>query len=233
MAEEEGRDEAAEAFDRLSGKVERVIQVLETLEAVPQEARAVDYTPTLGALDRSVRALAEGVGVMHKHPAMQLSPEAWVSRMEQAASSSRRAVEQDFRRAETTLAQAAHQLEEIRRQARTAEVQNRRLLEVGAGSLIAGVVLWAALAGPIVRKLPASWAAPEKMAAAVMAEDRASAGQHLIASVSPQGWAETVKAIKLYRANRNGLAACGLAAARAKKAQRCSVKVEPLLEGER
>lgn len=111
------------------------------------------------------------------------------------------------------------------------KAQNRRVLQVGGGALIAGLVLWAALAGPIARRLPASWAAPEKMAAAVMAEPRALAGQHMIASVSPQGWAETVKAITLYRANRDPLAACGLAAAKAKKVQRCSIRVEPSAEG--
>ena len=66
-----------------------------------------------------------------------------------------------------------------------------------------------------------------------LAEDRATAGQQMIASVNPQGWAETVKAIKLFRANREVVDACGLAATRAGKTQRCSVKVEPAVEPEK
>lgn len=94
-------------------------------------------------------------------------------------------------------------------------------------------MIWVLLSGPLARRLPQSWHVPEKMAAATLAEDRAGAGQQMIASVNPQEWSRSIAAIKLFRANREVLDACGLAATRAGKAQRCSVKVEPSGEGEK
>ncbi|WP_394762187.1 DUF6118 family protein [Phenylobacterium sp.] len=71
---------------------------------------------------------------------------------------------------------------------RALDAQRRALLYAVAGGLIAGVVLYAGLAGPIARALPASWRVPERMAAATLGQDRWDAGARLMQDASPQGW---------------------------------------------
>lgn len=96
-----------------------------------------------------------------------------------------------------------------------------------AGGVAIGVVLCMLAAGPLARLLPASWAVPEKMAAATLHQDRATAGQQMIASVNPQEWAESLAAIRLFRANQRAVEACQAKARTADRAKPCEIRVQP------
>ncbi len=218
MAEdlEENQDEAAAAFEALRAEVAALRQVIEQ----GASTKAPDYAPTLGEIARRL-------GKIEGHPALRLTPEAHGAQVRQAVEAVQRSSEHAHRSAAGRAEDLAGQLQRLVDQARLSRVQDLRLLQVGAAALLGGGVLWASLSGPIARRLPASWQAPEKMAAATMAEDRATAGQNMIASQDPHGWAETVRALRLYRANRDQFAACEATAARTGKPQRCSVRVEP------
>ena len=56
---------------------------------------------------------------------------------------------------------------------RPRDEQNRWLTIAGGGGLVLGILLWAALAGPIVRMMPANWHWPESMATRALGEKSA------------------------------------------------------------
>jgi len=73
------------------------------------------------------------------------------------------------------------------------------------------------------RLLPFGWDAG--VAAAILHADRWSAGQALMKSTNPTGWATLAAEINLAETNHDALSACRDAAARTKKEQRCTIVV--------
>jgi hypothetical protein len=71
------------------------------------------------------------------------------------------------------------------------------------------------------RLLPFGWDAG--VAATTLHADRWSAGQELMKSTNPTGWATLATEINLAEANHDALSECREAAARAKKEQRCTI----------
>jgi hypothetical protein len=63
------------------------------------------------------------------------------------------------------------------------------------------------------------------VAAAIMHADRWTAGQALMKSSNPAGWATLAEEMKLAEANHDALTACREAAERTKKEQHCSIVV--------
>jgi hypothetical protein len=108
---------------------------------------------------------------------------------------------------------------------RSRAAQRNAIVCAGAGGLVAGMVLWAMLAGPLVRLLPQSWQVPEKMAAATLHLDRWAAGSRLMQSADPASWKAVVTGAQLWRDNRSSLETCLKAAEKAQKAEPCKVVV--------
>lgn len=188
--EAEPPDEAAAAFEALRQEVYELRRF-----AVVAVQQRPDYTPTLGAF-------AASLAKIEAHPALQLTPQAHAQQLRAVQEAAQRQGEQAFVAATGRVSNTAGELARRVDQARTADRQNWRLLQVGGGGLVLGAALSVALSGPIARTMP------EKMAAAIMHEDRATAGQHMISSVNPKELAETLAAIPLFRANREALAVC-------------------------
>ena len=212
--DEEGvPDEAAAAFEALR----REFYELRQFVALTEERRP-DYAPTLGAI-------AASLAKIEAHPALHLTPQAHAQQLRVVQEAAQRQGEQALNSATSRISNVAGELARTLDQARTADRQNWRLLQVGGGALALGAVLWAVLSGPIARALPASWAVPEKMAAATMHADRATAGQHMIGSVNPQEWAESLAAIRMFRANREPIAACRRKAQSSGTTTRCAINV--------
>ena len=65
------------------------------------------------------------------------------------------------------------------------------------------------------------------MAAATLHQDRATAGQQMIASVNPQEWAESLAAIRLFRANQRAVEACQAKARTADRRNRAKSGFSP------
>ena len=111
--------------------------------------------------------------------------------------------------------------------ARRGDDQKRWLYIAGAGGLVLGLLLYAVLAGPIVRMTPDSWQWPEGVATRVPGEsDPWEAGQRLMRSASPDVWHGIVQASHLAKDNRDMFQACQRAAAKAKKAVHCTIEVK-------
>jgi hypothetical protein len=100
----------------------------------------------------------------------------------------------------------------------------------GIGGVVLGLLLYAVLAGPIARMMPASWLWPERMATRVLGEsDQWDAGQRLMQRASPQSWHLIVVAAPLADGNRQEIEKCSAAATKAKKPVRCAIEVKPVI----
>ncbi|WP_109808773.1 hypothetical protein [Sphingosinithalassobacter portus] len=63
-----------------------------------------------------------------------------------------------------------------------ADRQLRRVIWVGVGDALGGMLLMAILPGAVARSLPASWNVPEWMAARTIGLDQRAAGERMIAT---------------------------------------------------
>lgn len=229
MVDGDEGDEAAQAFESLRAEVALLRRAVERLVAEQAEGGpAPDYSETLGVLANTITATAQRVDVLVKSPALSLTPQE-ISRQVTAAGS-------EARREDHRLLVAAKQaMEEVAarlgRQLRTHVVaveQRRRLWWVGSGGLVAGMALWAGLAGPIARAMPADWQWPERMAARTLALPMWEGGQRLLRTAAPEAFASIAAGDRFVTANRKVLEACQKRANRTGKSARCTVKVEPI-----
>ena len=97
--------------------------------------------------------------------------------------------------------------------------QREWLAITAAAALVVGLLLSPFAA----RLLPFGWDAG--VAATILHADRWNAGQALMKSTNPGGWAVLAVEINLAEANHDALSACRDAAARTKKEQRCTIVV--------
>lgn len=201
MAEEEPQDAAAEAFEALRAEVAQVRAALEGLGPVLGGTKGPDYSPTLGAMAKSLEKI-EG------HPALQYTPDRYGLDVRAATEATRRDFEGEVQLARNAILRASQDVERFAGSLRTREQQQTWLIRAGAGGVVAGAVLWAMFSGPLARALPASWHLPEKTAARTLGLDRWQAGQQLMASARPQDWRRLAWAGNLERDNREALQAC-------------------------
>ena len=102
---------------------------------------------------------------------------------------------------------------------RTHDEQHHWLLWTTLGALAGGLVLSPFVAGVL------PFGGDGAVAAVIMKADRWNAGVALMEAASPDGWRSLADASSLVRVNREALAACREAAAKAKKEQRCTITV--------
>lgn len=219
MSSDQVGGSAEEAFEALRAQVALLHKAVEGMAA---DARGtVDYSPTLGAMAESLGKIEEKLN----SPALSETPEFWAGRQAQAVASARRDAQADLNKAETALRQAAKAIEGAAATHQTVVEHRKALVAVGSFALIVGVMLYALLAGPIARRLPESWQAPERMAAATLGLDRWEAGQRLMSGANPEAWPHIVTGSKLAKANQETLEGCVSEAKKASKAVACRVTV--------
>ena len=224
-------DEAARAFDDLRAELlllRRAVERLTVERAEVPEAR--DYSETLGVISHNLSGTALRVDELVNSPALSLTPEALNRQIVEAGvagrSEDRRAIAAARQVIEEVATKMGRQLDSHV----MAEDQLRQVRHVGLVSglscLVAGMLLWAVLAGPIVRSMPASWLWPEWMAARTLRMPMWEGGQHLMRSASPEAFAGVLAGNRLTVANHDALDACRKQAGKAKKAVRCAIQVE-------
>ena len=203
MSDDELGDlDPATAFEGLRAEVAQVRRALEASRAPP------DYTATLGALDRGLKGLQARLDRIEAHPGLRLTPEEHARQMVQAGDRANRELKDEFSHARTGLYHVTGELKGALGQARERERQEAWVLGALGAGFVLGVVVWVVLSGPFARSLPASWAVPEKMAAATVASDRWSAGSQIMASAHPQDWKAVLAADALVKANQAAIEAC-------------------------
>ena len=231
MSDEQTDDPAARAFEDLRAELSLLRRAVERLTAERTELPdAPDYSETLGVISRNLSGTAQRVDALVKSPALSLTPEALNRQIVEAGvagrSEDRRAIAAARQAIEEIATKMGRQLDSHV----VADEQRRRVRRVArarlAAGLAAGALLWAVLAGAIVRAMPASWLWPEWMAARTLRMPMWEGGQHLMRAASPNAFAGVLAGNRLAVANRDALDACHKQAGKAKKAVRCTVQVE-------
>ena len=231
MSDEQTDDPAARAFEDLRAELSLLRRAVERLTAERTELPdAPDYSETLGVISRNLSGTAQRVDALVRSPALSLTPETLNRQIVEAGVAGR----SEDRRAIAAARQAIEEIAtKMNRQLDShvlAEEQRRRVRRVGrtrlASGLAAGMLLWAVLAGPIVRSMPASWLWPEWMAARTLRMPMWEGGEHLMRVASPDAFAGVLAGNRLAVANRDALDACRKQAGKAKKAVRCTVQVD-------
>src|SRR3546814_19932436 len=112
-----------------------------------------------------------------------------------AALHARREDQRLIAEARTGLDQAAREVGNRLASARRGDVQNRGLIGTGLGGAALGMLLYAALAGPVARLMTASWHWPERRAMPALGETTmGEAGQRLMQTAATESWALSVEA---------------------------------------
>ena len=228
---EEELDPAA-AFEALRAEVVRTRRTVETLASGALRAdaaggRSPDYTETLGAMNRELKAVVQRLAKIETSQALKVTPESYARDLAAQGVRLNTDIRGQLESSHQAFRNATGELKGVVGQAWARRRQQLWLLAASGIGAIVGVVLWVLFAGPMARLLPAGWAVPERMAAATLDTDRASAGQRMIESVNPELWAEDVAGIRLYRANREVVERCRAGVAASGKARTCSLRIEP------
>lgn len=226
MADGDGEDEAARAFEGVRGELALLRRAVERLAAErADDSHAPDYSETLGVIANNITATARAANALVKSPALSLTPEEMNRQIAAAGSAGRAEDRRVISAARQTIEEVATKLGRRLESHVMADEQRRRLWRVGLSGIVAGAVLWAALAGLIARSLPTSWLLPERMAARTLRMPMWEGGQRLMKAGDPLAFAGVRADNRLATANRETLEACRKQAAKVKKTMRCTIEV--------
>ena len=218
MAQDEEMDPAEAAFREVLAKLDAIER---KVAALPKGRLPPDTSDTLA----EILALQKALGA--RLAAFKLDTGVVAAEVRAAVDGAVGPAMREVREATAGVQGSTRHFDRISAHIATGRDQKAERNWWAAGGVAIGVVLCMLSAGPLARLLPASWAVPEKLAAATLHQDRATAGQQMIASVNPQEWAASVAAIRLSRANQEVLAACRAAARRVDRAKLCEIRVGP------
>lgn len=223
----EANDDPTAAFERLRGEVALLRHAVEGLASARASIEIPDYQPTLERTEKVLGVLAQQVEGVRKSPAMTLTPETLGQRVNASVANATNELRSSVSSAKSALDGAVRDLSGLVVSARRGDEQNKWLYLFGIGGVALGCLLYVLLAGPIARMMPASWQWPERMAThALGANSQWDAGQRLMQAAAPESWALIVAASPLSDSNRETVQECREAAAKAKKAVRCTIKVK-------
>lgn len=227
MADEDGGDEAARAFEALRAEVTLMRRAVERLAAERVELpEPPDYSETLGVISNNLTATAQRIDAVVDSPALRLTPDALSRQIAAAASTARAEDHRALAMSRQAFDDMTFRLGGYLTSARAAYVQDRWLIATGLGGVIVGIVIWVVFAGIVARSVPTSWQWPERMAARSLDMGMWAAGQDLMASADPRRWDGIVSGDAIITANRDALGACQRAATKAKKPVRCTIEVK-------
>ncbi len=226
--DDEQGDAAAQAFEEVRAEVTLLRRAIERLAAERAEVPAPrDYDETLGRIVQAINKLAERMDVLADRPGIKITPEGIARQIATAGGTTRADDQRTIAEARGALERATAQLAGVVASARRGEEQNRWLVWSWIGGAIAGMVLWALLAGPIVRATPDSWLWPERMAARTLGGTMWDGARRLAAASNREGWNAMVAGAVIGQGNQAVLERCQRDAAKAGRPVRCTVSIEP------
>ena len=221
MANEDEQDDggAAQAFAELRAEVTVMRRAMEGLPAVIKSLAPPDYSPSFGAVGKTLASVDARLAGIEGHPALKMTPAQHGSAMQQAGADIMRGAVNAVNAGAQELWGATREVASIAVTARDAEAQKRALLwAVGAGVAV-GLVLFPMLgAFAPGGSFLAAWTTGNA--------DRWQAGVSLIQAGSPERAAALAAASRLVNANAEALQACADAAKKVGKEQKCSVIVQ-------
>ena len=180
---------------------------------------AQDYKPELAQLVQALDNVAERMHGVEQSPILRQGAQHYAAVLERSGEALIRTAAQQLERQASDLERAGRNLSAHVAGARERSRQDWWLVAAFAVGLLAGALVMLFLP----RLLPFS-AAP-RVASVVMGETPWRAGMSLMAFESPEAWQRVAAADQIAIANKDELAACREAAAKAKKDQRCTITV--------
>lgn len=217
---------AAKAFARLEGEVALVRRAVQQLAAEKAEICIPDYSSTLGELVKRLGSAERTLKTIADKPAMELTPEDMVQRINRAARQARENDQWQLGKAQERFDKGAYELRGIASTMRTIEEQRRHLLWAVGGGIIAGCPLWSILPGAVVRALPWSWHMPEKMAAHIVGEPTLwEAGTRMMRAGGSEFRNGSVEAMKMRKENIEPIRRCETKVGKTKAVVRCTIRV--------
>lgn len=216
---EEPTGDAARAFEDLRAEVSVLRRAIEALPEEWEANQPPDYTESLGQIAQGLSKVVGRLQAIEQHTALNVTPAqhqaaiitAGQDLMSRAAGRIDQAADA-FKREQQNLAGVIGTV-------RTQRKQLEWLALTAAVALVVGLLLSPFAA----RLLPFGW--DVGVAATILHADRWSAGQALMRSTNPGGWATLAAEMNLVEPNHAALSVCREAAARTKREQRCTVVV--------
>jgi hypothetical protein len=172
--------DAARAFEALRAEVAALRRGVDLVTR--QGSAAPDYSPTLGAIAKELKAVAVRLDALERAPALATTPASLRGEIDGVARSVAATVSRPFAEAVQEVRGAAHDLTALAGRLRERQEQRMWLLTVGALGLMAGVGLWYVAAGLLPRSVG------DGIAASLIAGDRWHAGETLMEQASPETW---------------------------------------------
>jgi hypothetical protein len=184
-------DDAVRAFEALRVEVASLRQGIELVWRQGQQATAVDYSPTLGGIAKSLQAVERRLSEIERKPALHSTPDEYEQRMQainrNAGQTIGQAADRAMRDGVEAQREATRALQAVTARARTAQEQRRW----NAGFAVAGVFVGAALWYVLPSVLP--WSAGDRLAASLIGGGPWQAGQALMQRASPESFDKMVQ----------------------------------------
>lgn len=220
-------DPAERAFDHLRAEVTVMRRAVEELRTAVEDGEAPDYSEALAQIVNGNAVIAKHIERLAQHTGARLPPDQYAQQMAQAADNAFRPMREVLETAQRTLVHAAQRFDAAQQMARTRTQHREQIWAALAIGACGGMLLLALVLLPLVRLLPDSWAVPERLAAGVVGLEPWAAGQRLMASANPPGFAYVQEGWRLRDAGGDKLADCLAQVEKSGKPKRCTVTLTP------
>ena len=191
---DEGEADAAQAFEGLRAEVAALRQGVELVyrqgqqaAAAPAAPAAVDYSPTLGAMAKELKAVEARLKAIEGKPALGLTPSTFREDIWQAGLKASEQSVVVMQAVKSSFENASKEFQGVLAGAMARREQEAWVSAAGLLGVMAGVVLWFLA----VALLP--WGLGHRMAAAMVGGDRWEAGSTLMNEANPAMWERVVR----------------------------------------
>ena len=168
----------AEAFEEVRRELSMLESAIKGLTAARENTP--DYSVTLGGMAQALAAIEARLHRIENSKTLALSPMELEKEISAAAEAARSQDRQMLGDARDALVRSLGQIDAMIERGQAVERRTRLEWMIGAGGVLAGILLWSILPGAVVRSLPESWHAPEWMAARMMGREPTAARQRMI-----------------------------------------------------
>ena len=220
MADEDGANDAARAFDALRAEVLVLRRAIETLPGAWEDNRPPDYSPDLGRIVKGLGALEKRLATVEAHPALKLPPELYGAAIQRAG--------HDVVRDTVSELQLTRQkLDGMLGSARSQTEQRDKVFWTGVIAFIVALLVGLIASPYLASALPFGWS--DSVAAIVMDADEWNAGAALMQAGHPNRWNNLVAPFNLINgdpANAKAVAACQAEAEKTGRPQMCRIVVK-------
>lgn len=190
---DEGEADAAAAFEALRGEVAALRQGIELVYRQGQQAApalapaAVDYSPTLGAIAKELKAVEVRLKAIEGKPALGLTPSTFKEDIWQAGLKASEQSVVVMQAVKSSFENASKEFKDVLAGARARREQDVWVSTAALLGFMVGVLLWFMAAA----LLP--WGLGHRMAAAMVGGDRWEAGSTLMEEANPEAWEKVVR----------------------------------------